>query len=94
MIEENNTKMAKRTKKTYVSGKPRVGLFPLYCFNVSVKKNEVYVSIPIQMRFDYKKYKLATNEIESILKPYGYCEVGRGTGFDGLYDLHYVKKEN
>lgn len=71
--------------------KPKKSEFPLYCFDINVDKNNAYMSIPIQMRMDEKKYRSVTKEINKILKPYGYSECGGGTGFDGMYDLHYTR---
>ena len=71
--------------------KPKKSEFPLYCFDIDVDRNDAYMSIPIQMRMDDKKFRAVIRELNKILKPYGYSECCGGDGMTGLYDIHYTR---
>lgn len=71
--------------------KPKKSEFPLYCFDIDVDRNDAFMSIPIQMRMDDKKFRSVIRELNKILKPYGYFECDGGGGMTGMYDLHYTR---
>ena len=71
--------------------KPKKSEFPLYCFDIDVDRNDAYMSIPIQMRMDDKKFRAVIRELNKILKPYGYSECCGGDDMTCLYDIHYTR---